>query len=147
MTVFIDTDRGELIAEREFDAPREVVFNAFLDPEQLACFWGAAGVTIPVSGITLDARPGGAFETVMVNDADGSQHTMRCTYLEIVPPELISFKEHDMGLTSTMRFADLGGRTLLSVRQTDVPVEILGPEVQAGFSSFLDKLAAFLATR
>lgn len=146
MTVSIDKERGELIAEREFDVPIAVLFNAFLDPEQVAKFWGPYGMTTPQGSVTLDPRPGGTFEALMVNDADGSEHTMRATFIEIVPLELISFKEHGMGLTSTMRFTDLGSRTRLSVHQTDVPKEILGPEVLAGFNSYLDKLAAYLAT-
>jgi len=39
-----------------------------------------------------------------------------------------------------------GGRTRLRVVQSDVPAEILGPDVLAGFGSFLDKLAAYVET-
>ena len=44
------------------------------DPDHLAHFWGPAGVSAPRERITVDARPGGVFETVMVNDADGSEY-------------------------------------------------------------------------
>jgi uncharacterized protein YndB with AHSA1/START domain len=148
VTVSIDKERGEIIAERELNAPRAIVFKAFLDPQQIACFWGAAGMTTPAASVKVEAWAGGAFEALMISDEDGSEHLMRCTYIEIVEPELIVFKEHAMGLTSRMMFDELeGGRTRLSVRQTDVPQDILGPEVQAGFSSYLDKVAAYFAAR
>jgi len=137
---------GELNVTRELDAPREVVFRAFLDPEQIACFWGAAGCTTPASGVIIDPRPGGNIDILMVFE-DGTEHHMLGQYLEIVEPELISFKEHGMGLTSTMTFEDLGGRTLLRVHQTDVPADILGPETDAGFNSYLDKVEAYFASR
>ncbi len=147
MTVRIDTTRGELIAERELNAPRAVVFKAFLDPQQVACFWGPVGMPVPATGVKLEAWAGGAFETLMVSDDDGSEHLMRCTFVEIVEPELIVFKEHAMGLTSRMMLDEFaGGRTRLRVVQSDVPAEIVGPDVLAGFGSFLDELAAYVET-
>jgi len=96
VTVRIDTTRGELIDERELNAPRAVVFKAFLDPQQVAYFWGPVGMPVPATGVKLEAWAGGAFETLMVSDDDGSEHLMRCTFVEIVEPELIVFKEHAM---------------------------------------------------
>ena len=61
----------ELVFTRVFEAPRELVFRCMTEPEHLAHFWGPAGVSTPVENITVDLRPGGVFETVMVNDADG----------------------------------------------------------------------------
>ena len=68
---------AELIYTRVFDAPRELVFRCMTEPEHLTHFWGPAGVSTPLESITVDARPGGVFETVMVSDADGSQYPVR----------------------------------------------------------------------
>ena len=43
-----------------------------VEPEHLTHFWGPTGTSAPLDQITVDARAGGAFATVMVNDADGS---------------------------------------------------------------------------
>ena len=62
-----------------FDAPRELVFRCMTEPEHLAHFWGPTGTHAPIESITVDARPGGAFATVMVNDADGSSYATNAT--------------------------------------------------------------------
>ena len=63
-------DAGELTYTRVFHAPRGLVFRCMVDPEHLTHFWGPTGVTTPLEGIKTDVRPGGIFETVMVNDSD-----------------------------------------------------------------------------
>ena len=67
-------ETGELTFTRVFDAPRELVFRCMIEPEHLTHFWGPAGVSAPIEHIKVDPRPGGVFETVMVNDADGSRY-------------------------------------------------------------------------
>ena len=69
---------NELRFSRVFDAPRELVFRCMTDPDHLTHFWGPKGVSAPRDRITVDARPGGAFETVMVNDADGNEYADPC---------------------------------------------------------------------
>jgi uncharacterized protein YndB with AHSA1/START domain len=100
---------GELVYNRLFEAPRELVFRCLVEPEHLAHFWGPIGVSTAVGDISVDARPGGVFETVMVNDADGSRYRMRATYDEILEPERLVWTDVDTGLTTTATFADLGG--------------------------------------
>ncbi len=60
---------GHVTITRIFDAPREMSFRAFIEPEQLTHWWGPVGITTPVPSITIDPRPGGVFETVMVSDS------------------------------------------------------------------------------
>ena len=74
---------SELWFTRIFDAPRELVFRCMTEPEHLTHFWGPTGVSTPLERITVDARRGGVFETVMVNDADGSEFLMRAVYDEV----------------------------------------------------------------
>jgi uncharacterized protein YndB with AHSA1/START domain len=140
-------EAGELTYTRVFDAPRELVFRCMVEPEHLAHFWGPAGVSTPLENIKVDARPGGAFETVMVSDADGSQYPMRAVYVEVVEPERLVWTEPGTGMTTTSTFSDLGGaRTEVRIQQTNVPAAFRSPEAQAGFTTSLDRFAAYLAT-
>ncbi len=71
---------GELRFDRVFNAPRELVFRCMIEPAHLAHFWGPQGVSTPFETITVDARPGGTFETVMVNDADGNRYPTHAVF-------------------------------------------------------------------
>jgi uncharacterized protein YndB with AHSA1/START domain len=137
---------AELTFTRVFDAPRDLVFRCMLEPEHLTHFWGPAGTSAPLDGITVDPRPGGVFETVMVSD-DGGSYTMHAVYAEIVPPERIVWTEPGTGVTTTSTFTDLGGaRTEVRIHQAQVPDYARSPEAQAGFLTSLDRFAAYLKT-
>ncbi len=138
---------AELVFTRVFAAPRELVFECMTRPEHLTHFWGPAGTSAPVEHITVDARPGGAFETVMINDADGSRYPTGAVFDEVAPPERLVWTEAHSGMTVTVTFADLGGsRTGVEIRQVRVPEAIRSPEAQAGFRTSLDRFAGYLAT-
>lgn len=137
----------ELVYTRIFDAPRDLVFRCMIEPEHLTHFWGPTGVSTPLETIKVDPRPGGMFETIMVNDADGSQYPTRAVFVEITEPERMVWAEPDSGVTTTSTFRDLGGiRTEISIHQVNVPAAFRTPEAQAGFSTSLDRFAAYLAT-
>jgi uncharacterized protein YndB with AHSA1/START domain len=111
-------------------------------------FWGPDGTSTPVGGITVDLRPGGVFETVMVNDGDGSQYTMSAVYVEVQRPERLVWQEPGVegGMTTTITFNDLGdGTTEVVTHQTNVPAMFATPEGQAGFQTSLDRFAAYVA--
>jgi uncharacterized protein YndB with AHSA1/START domain len=140
------TAPGELNFTRRFDAPRELVFRCLIEPEHLTHFWGPAGVSAPVEHIKVDPRPGGMFETVMVNDADGSQYPTRAVYVEVMEPERLVWTESHSGMTVTATFTDLGNaRTEVHIRQTNVPEEFRSPQAQTGFLTSLDRFAAYLS--
>ena len=140
---------GELTFTRTWDAPRELVFECMTTPEHLTHFWGPAGVTTPIEHITVDLRPGGVFETIMVNDADGTQFPSRGVYVEIVRPERLVWSEEGVegGMTTSITFTDLGdGRCETVTHQTNVPEMFRSPEVEEGMLSSFDRMAAYLAT-
>ena len=140
-------EAAQLIYTRVFDAPRELVFRCLTEPEHLTHFWGPAGVSAPLESITVDARPGGVFETVMVNDSDGSQYPTRAVYIEVVEPERLVWTEPGTGVTTTSTLTDLGDtRTEVTIRQTNVPEVFRRPEAQDGFLTSLDRFAAYLGT-
>jgi uncharacterized protein YndB with AHSA1/START domain len=136
---------NELRFERVFDAPRELVFACMTDPDHLAHFWGPAGTSAPREHIAVDARPGGVFSTVMVNDRDGSRYPTHAVYDEVRPPELLSWTETHSGMKVTTQFVALGPhRTEVRIHQRYVPEAFLAPEAQAGFLTSLDRFAAHL---
>ena len=56
-TTTVYSEDAELVWERTFDAPREVVWQAFMDPERIPQWWGPHGSTATV--VEMDVRPGG----------------------------------------------------------------------------------------
>jgi uncharacterized protein YndB with AHSA1/START domain len=141
-----DRATGELRYTRIFEAPRELVFRCMIDPDHLTHFWGPKGTSAPRERITVDPRPGGVFETVMINDADGSEYPTRAVYDEVREPELLAWTESHSGMKIVSRFVALGPeRTEVQIRQRFVPEAFLTAETQAGFSSSLDRFAAHLA--
>jgi uncharacterized protein YndB with AHSA1/START domain len=137
---------GELTFTRVFDAPRDLVFRCMIEPGHLTHFWGPAGVSTPLDKISVDARPGGVFESVMVNDADGSEYRTRAIYDEVAAPERLVWTDPDSGMTTTSTFTDLGGgRTEVRIHMTRAPAPMRSAEAQAGFGTSLDRFAAYLA--
>ena len=131
---------------RVFQAPRQLVFDCMVQPEHLTHFWGPVGTSAPLDQITVDPRAGGAFRTVMVNDADGNSYPTSARYLEVSPPDRLSWIEDHSGMTVTATFTDLGeDRTQIDIEQTHVPAQMLDPAAQAGFLTSLDRFAAHLA--
>lgn len=143
------TEPGEFTYRRIHDAPPELLFDCMTQPEHLAHFWGPAGTSTSVDGISVDLRPGGVFETVMVNDADGSQYTMRAIYLEISRPAKIVWTEPTVegGMTTTITFAGLAdGRTEVTTHQTNVPEMYATPQARTGFETSLSRFDSYIAS-
>jgi uncharacterized protein YndB with AHSA1/START domain len=139
----------ELTYTRTWEAPRQLVFECMTTPEHLTHFWGPVGVSTPLANIKVDLRPGGVFETIMVNDADGAEYPMRGIFVEVVPPERLSWTEADVegGMTTSITFNDLGdGRCETVAVQTKVPEQFATPEARAGMETSFDKMAAYMAT-
>jgi uncharacterized protein YndB with AHSA1/START domain len=131
---------------RVFDAPRALVFSCMVEPDHLTHFWGPTGTSTPRESITVDARPGGTFATVMVNDSDGNTYPTSARYVEVSAPERLSWVEDHSGMTVVLTFTDLGDdRTQVDIEQTHVPARMMDPAAQAGFLTSLDRFAAHLA--
>jgi uncharacterized protein YndB with AHSA1/START domain len=134
---------GEMILTRVFDAPRELVFRAWSDPAHLVKWWGPKGFTLP--GCEMDFRTGGKYRFVM-RGPDGNDFPFHGAYRDIVANERIVFTcviENLPELLTTVTFADEGGKTRLTVRQTTPPGEP-GRGQNQGWSESLDRLADHL---
>ncbi|GAA4516811.1 SRPBCC domain-containing protein [Actinoallomurus oryzae] len=142
------TETGELTYRRVHRASPELLFDCMTTPEHLTHFWGPAGTTTPVENIVVDLRPGGAFETTMVSDADGGTYTMRAVYTEVSRPHRLGWIEPGVegGMRTMITFTDLGdGRTEVITHQTNVPEAYRSAEARAGFATSLDRFDAYLA--
>jgi len=106
-------------------------------------------MSTPLDGITIEPRPGGRYEFVMVSDETGDDYPTRGVFVEFDPPRTFSFTEADVagGMTTSIVFNDLGdGRTETVTHQTNVPPMFLSPEAQAGMETAFVKLDGYLAS-
>ncbi len=142
------SEPGEFTYRRTHEASRELLFDCMTQPDHLTQFWGPDGTTTPVDGITVDLRPGGRFETVMVSLADGSQYTMRAVFLAVERPGKLVWREADVegGMITTITFTELGdGRTEVVTHQTNVPSLYASAEARAGFETSLRRFDDYVA--
>ena len=112
-TTTIYSEGGDLVFERTFDAPRERVWKAFMDPEIVPRWWGPHGTTTTVA--EMDVRPGGKWRYVS-RAPDREDVAFYGEYLEIEPPERFAwtfmFDVEGLGPQGgpeTHTFEDLGG--------------------------------------
>ena len=111
----------EFVIAREFDAPRELVFQAWTDPKHLAQWWGPKGFTNPVC--EWDVRPGGKIYDVM-RAPNGDRYPMGGEFREIVAPERLVFScgaldeigELLFEFLHDVTFVEQSGKTKLTLR-------------------------------
>ncbi|MDB1087020.1 SRPBCC domain-containing protein [Streptomyces sp. ACA25] len=150
-----EPERGvsaEFTLTRVFDAPRELVFRAWTDPDQLAGWWGPQGFRTPPATITSDAREGGEFALTMVHEADGAEYPVFGVFREVRAPERLvvtTWSKPERGVgewVATVTFADLGdGRTEMTFHTVGVTTEGVADQARTGWSQSFDKLAGHLA--
>jgi len=145
-----------LIVERVFDAPRELVWQGWTDPEQVMRWWGPKGFTSPACEI--DLRVGGKYLWCM-RTPQGQDFWNTGVYREIVLYERIVCTQSladekgnvvpgahygmsgDLPLETvvTVTFEEIDGRTRLVLRQEGIGDMLEGAE--AGWNGAFDKLA------
>jgi len=116
----------EVVISRVFNAPRELVFAAWTDPEHVARWWAPGGVTMASQEMTV--KPGGIWRFVM-HDSDGTSTVAKVVYHEVDPPERLVFVQTGGdGLPVqrhiTITLAEQGGGTILTMR-VRFPVRML----------------------
>jgi len=140
----------ELVISRVLDAPRQLVFKAWTEPEQVARWWGPRGFVTTLC--EMDIRPGGAYRVGM-RSPQGTHHVRRGVYREIVEPERVVFTYawedaegrpgHETLVTVT--FAEEGTKTKLTLHQAVFETITARDEHQAGWASCLERFAEYLA--
>lgn len=82
------TEEREILLTRVFDAPRELVWEAWTNPARVANWWGPNGFTTTIE--KMDVRPGGVWKHVM-HGPDGTDYPNSSLFKEVVKPERIVF--------------------------------------------------------
>lgn len=142
-----DNDPEVLTYTRVFQAPRELVFRCMLEPEHLTRFWGPAGMSTPLDGITVDPRPGGVFETRMVADEGEGSYTMRAVFDEVLEPERLSWTDVESGMQSVSTFVALDAdSTQVTIEQRNAPASFHEPQARAGFVTSLDLFETYVGS-
>lgn len=155
-TIIEKTDT-DITFTRTFDAPRELVFEAFSKPEHIKHWWGRRGW--PVTYCTIDFRPGGIWHYGMTNGG-GTMVWSKAVYKEIVRPQRVvyvsGFSDAEGGdndsaapALSTVQFEEAGEKTTLSVHiqyasAADLEVYVLRGMAE-GYTETFEHLSRHLA--
>ncbi|SOD64085.1 Uncharacterized conserved protein YndB, AHSA1/START domain [Streptomyces zhaozhouensis] len=136
---------------RVLDAPRDLVWRAWTEPDEMARWFHPRGMTSPREHLRADLRVGGRYAYVMVSDDTGERTPTGGVYLEIAAPERLVFTwGHPEAAAEdspvvTVDLEDLGDRTGMTFRLRGVPGRPGDDSVYDGWSSALDVLTDALA--
>ena len=166
-TPTVETTIEPFVISRTFDAPRQLVWQAWTERARLMEWFGPKGFKMPAA--KMDFRPGGSFHYCL-ESADGKEMWGMFVYREIVAPERIvlvnSFSDEDGGLTrhpfsptwplqmlSTCTLTERDGKTTVTIEWA--PLDPTDEERQTfeksrdgmkqGWSGTFEQLAAYLA--
>jgi uncharacterized protein YndB with AHSA1/START domain len=132
------TEGPDLVMERVFDAPRELVWTVMNDPAQVTNWWGPRGHSTTVEA--MDLRVGGTWRWVG-HTPDGRDVPFTGEYLEVDPPSRLvyteifdvpPFNEPGSAAINTITYEDLGGRTKVVARSRFPSVESLDGALSTG---------------
>jgi uncharacterized protein YndB with AHSA1/START domain len=129
----------EIAITRIYDAPRELVWAAWTDPDQLASWWGKRGWTARRDSVVVDPRPGGLFTVTTVSAEDGAEMTNAYRFSEVVEPQRLVLG--DDGSRATVTFTDLGDRrTEMRFHSVIHATEAICDAAKGGLSSAFERL-------
>jgi uncharacterized protein YndB with AHSA1/START domain len=154
-----DGSHDAVVIERSFDAPADLIWQMWTDPEHFKAWYGPDGATIPVA--KMDVRVGGTRLVCMEMPAPDGPMRMWFTgeYREVIKNERLVYTEslsdekgnlsspsdqgmpegHPMTTEVRVELEDVGGRTKMLMTHVGVPGNSAGA---AGWAIALNKLAA-----
>ena len=151
--IIAEPGKQEILITREFDAPRELVFKAFTDPQLVTQWWGPRYLSTEVD--KMDVRPGGQWRFIN-RDAQGNEYAFHGVYHEVLAPQRVIDTFEFEGLPETghvtletVRLEELpGGRTRLITQSVFQSVAdrdgMLQSGMQEGANDTYDRLAELL---
>ncbi len=140
---------GSVKIVRVFDAPRDLVWQAWTDPKMLAQWFGPRGFTSSVPQWEL--RVGGALRIVM-HGPDGNDYPMKGVFTQVKPPERLAYTNialdgdgnHLLEGDTTVSLSDSGGKTTMVLTSHMVGRVPFAPQMlagmEAGWTQSIDKL-------
>lgn len=156
-----NTGEQELVITRIFDAPRELIWKAWTEPEHLMQWWGPRDFTTPV--YKIDLRVGGVYLSSM-RSPEGQDYWSTGTLRELVEPERIVYTdsfsdaegnivpashygmngEWPLELLVTVTFEEYAGKTKLTLQHSGIPAGENRDSAEDGWNESFDKLAEYL---
>jgi uncharacterized protein YndB with AHSA1/START domain len=151
--VTLPSDR-KIVTTRIFDAPPQLVFEAWTKPEHVRNWWGCYGSAL--STCEIDLRLGGAWRIVMTMP-DGSDHPFKGVYREIEPPKRLVYTEcYDQPAIgspewlTTITFEEQRGKTRVTSTILHASKEARDGHLQSGMKEgavqTMEQLAAYVAS-
>lgn len=149
-----DAKDREIVITRVFDAPRELVWDAWTDPKQIVQWWGPRGFTTTID--EMDVRAGGNWKQTM-HGPDGTDYPNQSTFIEVAKPEKIVYSlqggekgGRSIQFEATWTFEALGDQTRLTMRMVFPSAEVREFTVKVhgaieGGNQTLDRLQEHLA--
>jgi uncharacterized protein YndB with AHSA1/START domain len=138
----------QVLITRLFDAPRDLVFRAWTDPDHVAQWFGPDRFDTPRETVEIDLRVGGRYELTMVQRDSGARFPVRYEIVELDPPRLLVLKSDPMpevgiheGTMTRIELHDHGDRTRMTL--SDGPYTQAAP-AEAGWHAAFAKLDALL---
>jgi uncharacterized protein YndB with AHSA1/START domain len=149
-----DASKHEIAVSRGFDAPRELVYRAFVDPDQLCEWYGPDGFYVPCETVQIDARAGGFQRFVMASVADpAGRYQVEVTLSEVVENELLDGHQEveriggaraaDRSRLRLEFIEEASGKTRLELRQGPFTEEV-GHDAEARWESSFRNLDSLL---
>ncbi|MEO6166997.1 MAG: SRPBCC domain-containing protein [Chitinophagales bacterium] len=153
--------KREIIITRVFDAPRELVFKVWTDPNQITRWWGPKDFTAPFC--KLDLRVGGEYLYCM-RSSEGKEYWSKGVFREIIRPEKIVYtdsfadaqgntvpaSEYGMEgdwseeLIVSVTFEEYNGKTKFTLKHEGIPAGQMSDMTAVGWNESFDKLAEAL---
>jgi uncharacterized protein YndB with AHSA1/START domain len=159
-----NTSRNAVVIERSFDAPADLIWQMWTDPDHFKAWYGPNGATIPVA--KMDVRVGG--NRLVCIEVDAPRGAMRMwftgEYREVVKNKRLVYTEslsdeggeamspadagmpdgHPVTTVVTVELDDVAGRTTMVLTHAGVPADSPGA---AGWTMALDKLTTLVKAR
>jgi uncharacterized protein YndB with AHSA1/START domain len=136
---------------RVFEAPRELVWREWTEPERFADWYGGAESEVPASTVSMDVRPGGRWEATMYAGPARREIRWAGEYVEVAPPERLVLTVTDRpgeGVYELVivELADLGdGRTEMRMEQRGHMTPEQYERAKRGWGGFFDRMDERLA--
>jgi uncharacterized protein YndB with AHSA1/START domain len=144
-------DEPGISITRVFDAPRERLWREWTEPERFADWYGGPECEVPLSTVSMDVRPGGAWRCTMFAPPDRREIRWKGEYREVVEPERLVFTVSDQPGDERYElvivvFRDLAdGRTEMHFEQRGHLAAKQYEATREGWSGFFDRIDERLA--
>lgn len=155
MTNQSNTADREIVIVRSFNAPRELVFEAWTNPKHVINWWGPTGFTNTIH--EMDVKPGGVWRFIM-HGPDGTDYPNKILFKEVIKPSLLTYthgwdiensNDDPRTFEVTVIFEAKGTKTELTMRMVFKSKEVRNDVVEKygaieGNRQTMDKLEVYL---